>query len=87
MTPETCELTSKQKELCAVAVMRTMLEDHAEETGVSFEDAFFSFASTKAYELLFDYDTGLWREGPDHLRAIFEQWRTKPAGPSSNPMP
>lgn len=73
MTSITNNLDSQQKELCAVAVMRSMLEDYSIEKGIAFEDAFFKFASSSAYQMLFDYSTGLWMEGPDYLRDIFEK--------------
>jgi hypothetical protein len=53
--------------------MRSMLEDYTAQTGSSFEDAFFRFARSPAYSMLFDYSTGLWKEGPDYLRGIFEE--------------
>lgn len=34
--------------------------------------SFFEFVTSPAYKELFDYSTGLWREGPDYLRNIFE---------------
>jgi hypothetical protein len=71
------KLDDPQKELCAVAAMRSMLEDYSAETGLSFDDAFFRFASSRAYEMLFDYSTGLWMEGPDYLRGIFEEAESK----------
>lgn len=70
------KLDDQQKELCAVSVMRSMLEDYVAETGIAFDDAFFQFASSVAYTMLFDYSTGLWMEGPDYLRGIFEETRT-----------
>lgn len=77
MTLITNNLDSQQKELCAVAVMRSMLEDYSVEKGIAFEDAFFKFASSPVYEMLFDYSTGLWMEGPDYLRDIFEEMISK----------
>jgi hypothetical protein len=53
--------------------MRSMLEDYSVDNGLSFDDAFFHFASSTAYKMLFDYSTGLWMEGPDYLRCIFEE--------------
>ena len=50
-----------------------MLEDYTKATGSGFEDAFYRFVTSRAYEMLFDYSTGLWREGPDYLRGIFEE--------------
>lgn len=37
----------------------------------SYEEAFYRFVKSPAYEDLFDYSTGLWREGPDYLRERF----------------
>jgi hypothetical protein len=73
MTSTTNELDNQQKELCAVTVMCSMLEDYSVDNGLSFDDAFFHFASSTAYKMLFDYSTGLWMEGPDYLRCIFEE--------------
>lgn len=67
------EVTDQQRESCAVSVMRTMLEDYCNETGVSFDAAFFQFAASPVYKALFDYSTRLWTEGPDYLRGVFEQ--------------
>lgn len=61
----------QQKELCAITVMRAMLEDYCAEKNVSFEEAILEFAASKAYFMLFDFTTGLWREGPDYLRDVF----------------
>lgn len=72
MTSATSELTNQQREACAVSVMRTMLEDYSNDTGVPFSSLFFQFAVSPAYKMLFDYSTGLWMEGPDYLRYVFE---------------
>lgn len=37
----------------------------------SYEKAFYQFVKSPAYEDLFDYSAGLWREGPDYLRERF----------------
>lgn len=73
MTSITDDIDNQQKELCAVAVMRSMLEDYCMEQKVSFDDAFFKFVSSGAYSMLFDYSTGLWMEGQDYLRETFER--------------
>lgn len=65
-------IDDSQREMCAVLVMRTMLTDYCDAPGVSFNDVFFRFVISPAYKMLFDYSTGLWMEGPDHLRSIFE---------------
>lgn len=76
MTSNVFELTNQQREACAVSVMRTMLEDYSNSTGMPFTSAFFLFASSPAYKSLFDYRTGLWMEGPDYLRNVFEDTLT-----------
>ena len=73
MTSDAYEVTDQQREACAVCVMRAMLEDYTKATGSGFEDAFYRFVTSRAYDMLFDYSTGLWREGPDYLRGIFEE--------------
>lgn len=75
MTSGIYNVSDEQRESCAVNVMRAMLEDYCTETGVSFDHAFFEFSVSLAYKELFDYSTGLWREGPDYLRNIFEDTR------------
>ena len=65
-------IDDSQREMCAVLVMRTMLTDYCDDTSVSFNDVFFRFVTSPAYKMLSDYSTGLWMEGPDYLRNIFE---------------
>ncbi len=73
MISSTCDdVNDQQREACAVSVMRTMLEDYSNDTGGSFADAFFRFVISPTYKELFDYSTGLWKEGPDYLRGAFE---------------
>lgn len=43
MSSEISELDDQQKELCAILVMRTMLEDYSKDTGISYEKAFYRF--------------------------------------------
>ena len=64
---------TEQKELCAVTVMKTMLEDMASDSGENFENLMLEFADSNTYDMLFDYDTGLWREGPDYLAGWYSQ--------------
>ena len=74
-------VTDEQREACAVVVMRTMLEDWCDDTGAPFDDALDAFASSRTYELLFDFSSRVfrsisprqWAEGPDNLRFVWEQ--------------
>ena len=75
MNLEASKLNDQQKELCAIMVMRTMLEDYSKDTGISYDEAFYQFVKSPAYEDLFDFSTGLWKEGPDYLRERFLERR------------
>lgn len=66
-------VTDEQREACAVVVMRTMLEDWCDDTGIPFDDALDAFASSRTYELLFDFSSRQWAESPDNLRFVWEQ--------------
>ncbi|WP_080800042.1 hypothetical protein [Arabiibacter massiliensis] len=68
------EVSEGQKEACAVSAMRAMLEDYAKAHDVPFEDAFYRFVGSRAYDLLFDYSLEYWREGPEFLMAAFERF-------------
>lgn len=66
-------VTDEQREACAVVVIRTMLEDWCDDTGAPFDDALDAFASSRTYELLFDFSSRQRAEGHDNLRFVWEQ--------------
>lgn len=66
-------VTEKQKEYCAVTVMRRMIEKYAKQNGISFEDMMYAFSESSVYEALFDFETDIWKEGPDYLIALYEE--------------
>ena len=66
-------VSNETKEACAIETMHYMLRFYAQDNNLPFEDALLQFASTTTYNVLFDFETGVWREGPDYLRALFEQ--------------
>ncbi len=72
---ETCVtnkiVSEKQKEATAILVMRCMLSSYSKQNKISFEDAVLSFSNSKTYEALFDYDTEIWKEGPDYLMSLY----------------
>ena len=67
------QTSNEKKELCAVQLMRCMLEKHSEKNSIPFEEDFFRFSASPVYEALFDFDTGIWRDGPDYLESLYEQ--------------
>ena len=40
--------------------------------GISFENAMIQFAESSTYGMLFDFDTAIWKEGPDYLLELYE---------------
>lgn len=73
MATTTDTIPTNRKNSCAIRLMRTMLVKYAECYGVSFAEAMFRFTESNAYEILFDFDTGVWKEGPDYLMMLFEE--------------
>lgn len=67
------EVTTEQKEHCAVSMMRRMLDKFSQEKGIAFQNALIEFANSNVYNALFDFETGLWMEGPDYLRDMWER--------------
>ena len=59
-------------EATAITVMRCMLLEYAEENGIPFETAMLDFLNSNTYSVLFDFETGVWKEGPDYLRSLYE---------------
>lgn len=66
-------VTKERKEAVAILVMRCMLENYSEEHSIPFEDAMLAFSQSMTYEDLFDFDTEIWKEGPDYLRFLYEE--------------
>lgn len=66
-------VTEKQMESCAISTMRRMIEKFSAKHSVPFDSAFFQFTKSYAYEALFDYETGIWMEGPDYLMDLYEE--------------
>lgn len=72
-TLNTCSIPYETKEACAVETMRYMLEKYSQDTNLSFEEALLKFSMSTTYQVLFDFDTAVWKEGPDYLRSLFER--------------
>lgn len=66
-------VTEDEKYSCAVLVMKSMLIDMAGSTGRPFSELLAEFAESETYNMLFDTRSGMWREGPDFLRYMYER--------------
>ena len=67
------QLSESIKESSALASMQRMLEKYAEKKKISFDEAMKQYGESESYAALFDYDTELWKEGPDYLLEWFEE--------------
>ena len=72
-TYDNTSVSTETKEACAVETMRYMLQNYAQDKGIPFEDALLTFTTSSTYQVLFDFDTQVWKEGPDDLRSLFEK--------------
>ena len=69
--------TDSQKESCVVDLMRDTVEALSLREGISYEEALFRFTSSKIYDTLFDYETGVWKESPDYLLNLYDYCNSK----------
>ena len=59
------EIEKAQIENGITFLTEEMLEAYSEKYGISFDDALDEFTKSRTYEALYDFDTKLFREGPD----------------------
>lgn len=67
------EISEKQKNAAAIMLMQRVLEKYSEKNSISLDEALTWFSSTPVYNALFEYETGLWKEGPDYILDIIEK--------------
>lgn len=72
-TYDNTAVSNETKEACAIETMRYMLQNYAQDKGIPFEDALLTFATSSTYQVLFDFETEVWKEGPDYLRSLFDK--------------
>ena len=46
--------------------------DMAEDEGISRQEARSRIINSPAYDAIYNFDTGLWAEGPDYFRSFYE---------------
>ncbi len=67
------DFTESRKHYMAVCLMRDSIFQLAKRENISYEDALFLFTSSKIYDALFDYGTGIYREGTDYILNLFDR--------------
>lgn len=53
--------------------MELLFNTEITDKGISFEDAFFTFVMSSTYQVKFDFETAVWKEGPEYIRSLFER--------------
>ena len=68
------KLTATQKETCAVISMRDAAALMAREKQISYEDALLLFIKSNIYGVLFDFETGVWKESPYYIFDLYNRY-------------
>ena len=80
---EQAGVSEKEKRRTAEKIEYIMLQHYAAASGITYEEAYQLFRHSKTYEALYDFETEIWKEGPEYLRDWFEEElkQAKDAGP------
>ena len=68
------DITDKQRETCAIIVMRDAVAAIAKQENLSYDEAMVRFVRSRVYEALFDYETGIWKESPVYILDLYEKY-------------
>lgn len=61
------KITIEEKEFVATEMLRLVVENIKKKEKKSFDLAFSKIVLSTAYDVLFDFDTEVWKEGPDYI--------------------
>ncbi len=67
------KIGDEQKNAAAIMLLQMVLEKYSEKHSISIEEALTMFVSTPIYNAIFDFDTELWKEGPDYILDLLEK--------------
>lgn len=72
--PETVnDKITEQKRFCADLILTDAIMDMAEEEGITWQEARSKIINSNAYTALYDFETGLWGNGPDYFRDFYKK--------------
>ena len=72
--PETVnDKITEQKRFCADLILTDAIMDMADEEGIILQEARNKIINSNAYIALYDFETGLWENGPDYFRDFFRR--------------
>lgn len=67
------KVTKEQKDFVATEMLRLVVEDIRVKEKKSFEAAFSKVVKSNAYDILYNFDTGVWREGPKYIATFMQE--------------
>lgn len=70
-------MKSDLKEPSAELILCAAIDDLARKTGISADEIRNDMIESGAYDALFDYNTGLWKEGPDYFADFYMSLKEK----------
>ena len=68
-------VSNEQKSFCATLILTAAIMDMAEDEGISRQEARSRIINSPAYDALYNFDTGLWAQGPDYFRSFYQSVR------------
>lgn len=72
--PETVnDKNTEQKRFCADLILTDAIMDMAKEDGITWQEARSKIINSNAYTALYDFETGLWGNGPDYFRDFYKK--------------
>ena len=69
---EKSTMDNEQKVFCAELILTASIMHMAEDEGITRQEARSRIINSLAYDTLYNFDTGLWSEGPDYFRSFYQ---------------
>lgn len=66
-------MNAEQKKFCADLILTDVIMDMAEEKKITWQETRSKIINSSAYMALYDFETGLWKNGPDYFRDYYNR--------------
>ena len=63
----------EKKAFCADLILTDAIIDMADEDGITWQEARSKIINSAAYTALYDFENGLWENGPDYFRDYYKK--------------
>ncbi|MCQ2609443.1 MAG: hypothetical protein MJ151_01425, partial [Lachnospiraceae bacterium] len=61
------KVTNEQKDFIATEMLRLVVANIKKKEKKSFDYAFSKIVKSNVYDMLYDFDTDMWKEGPTYI--------------------